>query len=146
MVERALGIQFEPLARLDTAQLGLIWQRFRDRFPRTETHPPLPPAVERFEGWRPFQLEVQIEVAEAPPVPRLWLLDEAGTELIQVQPDRFLRNLPAPQVVRVRLTRTGSPVAVIKSGGKVPPRLRSTLEQLGTMPRSPPGMSLAEGA
>ena len=35
---------------------------------------------------------MQFEATESPALPRLWLLNEAGTEMIQVQNDRFIKN------------------------------------------------------
>jgi hypothetical protein len=55
-----------------------------------EEHPPLPPVFESFEPPLPPQVEVSFE--EKPPVPRVWFLNEPGSELIQVQPDRFIHN------------------------------------------------------
>ena len=90
LAETVLGLQFEPLAGLTTAHLGLLWQRFRSQLPSIEEHPPLPPVVEKFEPPSPAQVEVNIE--EKPPVPRVWFLNEPKSELVQVQPDRFIHN------------------------------------------------------
>lgn len=92
LVEVVLGVQFEPLERLRVVHLGLLWQDFRDRFPRTEEQVPLEPAVELFGATRPTQPLVRFTVRERPPVPRVWLLSHSGTELIQIQQDRFIRN------------------------------------------------------
>jgi uncharacterized protein (TIGR04255 family) len=35
---------------------------------------------------------VRVQMLESPPAPRVWFLNEAGTELIQVQSDRFIHN------------------------------------------------------
>ena len=35
---------------------------------------------------------MQFEATETPEMPRLWLLNTAGTEMIQVQRDRFIKN------------------------------------------------------
>jgi uncharacterized protein (TIGR04255 family) len=91
-VEVALSVQFEPLAALRTAQLGILWNRFRDSYPRIEEHAPLEPAREEFGVRVPPQVGVRIETFDTPPVPRLWFLNEPGTELIQIQPDRFIHN------------------------------------------------------
>lgn len=90
LTETVLGLQFEPLAGLSTAHMGLLWQRFRSQLPLIEEHPPLPPAVEKFEPPPPAQVEVSIE--EKPPAPRVWFLNESKSELVQVQPDRFIHN------------------------------------------------------
>jgi uncharacterized protein (TIGR04255 family) len=90
LAETVLSLQFEPLAGLTTAHVGLLWDRFRKQFPMIEEHPPLPPVFEKFELPSPPQIEVSFE--EKPPVPRVWFLNEAGSELIQVQSDRFIHN------------------------------------------------------
>lgn len=92
VVEVALSVQFESLKKLRTPQLGLLWREFRDRFPVTEEHAPLNVVVERFDAPRVRKGVVRIEMLESLPTPRCWFLNEAGTELIQVQQDRFVLN------------------------------------------------------
>lgn len=92
VVEVALSVQFDSLIKLRTPQLGLLWREFRDRFPITEEHAPLDAVVERFGARRVRKGVARIEILESPPTPRCWFLDEAGTELIQVQHDRFVHN------------------------------------------------------
>jgi uncharacterized protein (TIGR04255 family) len=90
LAETVLSLQFESIAGLTTAHIGLLWQRFRDRFPLIEEQPPLSPILEKFGPPSPAQVEVTVE--EKPPVPRLWFLNQDKTELIQVQADRFIHN------------------------------------------------------
>lgn len=92
VVEVALSVQFETLANLRTPQIGLLWQQFRDRFPKTEEHPPLDPVLERFGVPQTAREGFRIQVLPAPPVPRCWFLNQHGTELVQVQQDRFVHN------------------------------------------------------
>ncbi len=92
VVEVALSVQFDSLNKLRVPQLGLLWREFRDRFPVTEEHTPLDAVVERFGAPRVRKGGVKIEMPESPPTPRCWFLNEAGTELIQVQHDRFVHN------------------------------------------------------
>lgn len=92
VVEVALAVQFETLTSLRTPQLGLLWQRFRDRFPKIEEHAPLESIKERFDVKRTSKPLMRFEMMEKLPVPRCWFLNDAGTELIQVQQDRFARN------------------------------------------------------
>lgn len=92
VVEVALAVQYDPLEDLRSTQLGLLWLEFKDRFPKTEEHPPLGPMVEEFGDKRPSKPELRVEMLDKPPTPRLWYLDEAGTELVQVQQDRFAHN------------------------------------------------------
>lgn len=90
VAETVLSLQFEPLTGLTAAHVGLLWGRFRHRLPIVEEQPPLQPVFERFGPPSPPRIEVTVE--QKPPVPRLWFLNEAGTELIQVQSDRFIHN------------------------------------------------------
>lgn len=92
VVEVALSVQFEKLASLHAPQLGYVWQLYRNRFPKTEEQPPLEPAFEQFGPRAVGRPGVRLELVPAPPAPRLWLLNESGTELVQVQQDRFVRN------------------------------------------------------
>lgn len=92
VVEVALSVQFEPLTNLRTPQIGLMWQGIRDRFPKTEEHAPLEPSIERFGGQLSSPGSVRVQVMRQPPVPRCWFSNESGTELIQIQQDRFIHN------------------------------------------------------
>ncbi len=41
--EVALGVHFAPPPALRTTHAGLLWERWRSNYPRTEDHPVLPP-------------------------------------------------------------------------------------------------------
>jgi uncharacterized protein (TIGR04255 family) len=86
-----LGAQFKPIEGFGVPHLGLLWERFRDRFPRFEQHPPLGHTIER-RGVRPQQPQFEMQVISGALKPRLWVLNEAGDQLLQVQEDRFIRN------------------------------------------------------
>jgi len=90
LAEVALSVQFEPIDGLGAARLGLLWSTFRNRFPSVEEHPQLPPTFEDFQPPSPPKVEIVLE--QKAPVPRLWFLNDPKTELIQVQPDRFIHN------------------------------------------------------
>jgi len=92
VVEVVLGVQYEPLPALRTPQIGLLWSEFREHFPKLEEHAPLDPMMERFGIAGTPRANVRFEMMQKPPVPRCWFLNEAGTELIQVQQDRFVHN------------------------------------------------------
>ena len=85
-----MAVSFDPLPGIRTVQLGLLWQsKFRHRFPRVEEQPPIEPAVENFERKRQ---EFSVSFETGPIMPRLWFLDSAGVELVQVQRNWFARN------------------------------------------------------
>lgn len=92
LVEVAMSVQFEPIAGLHTPQIGLLWQEYRDRFPKTEEHPPLEPVFEVFALRPKPRAKARFEILSAPPVPRCWFLTAEGDGLIQVQNDRFVHN------------------------------------------------------
>lgn len=114
VVEVALSVQFESLNKLRTPQLGVLWQKFRNHFPITEEHAPLDAVVEQFGARRVRKGAAQIKILGSPPTPRCWFLNEAGTELIQVQHDRFIHNwrkagteAEYPRYEHIRATFTG---------------------------------------
>jgi uncharacterized protein (TIGR04255 family) len=89
VVEVALSIQFEPLAGFRVAHFGLFWAQIRDRFPKAQEQPALPPTVERF-GARVQVPQLQFSVGVISP--RCWFLDRDETELLQLQSDRVIHN------------------------------------------------------
>jgi len=92
LVEVVLSVQFAPLPGITIAHLGLLWGRFRDQFPQVEEHAPLPRVYEALDSPRALEARVSFEVADRPPSPRLWFVKGEGSELIQVQADRFIHN------------------------------------------------------
>jgi uncharacterized protein (TIGR04255 family) len=94
VAEVALSVQFEPLNLMKTGDLGNLWSLFRKSgFSRTEDHRPLDAFDERFDP-RAYVQETGIlfRTLDPPPMPRVWFLNEQGTELVQVQRDRFIHN------------------------------------------------------
>lgn len=63
---------------------------FQEKFPETKEMPPLSHVIERFG--RPAVPEVRLQVKAGVSVPRYWFKSTDGTELVQVQCDRFIRN------------------------------------------------------
>jgi uncharacterized protein (TIGR04255 family) len=92
VVETVLSVQFERLPALRSVHLGLFWERIRDRFPNTEDRPALAPVVERPVERVSQALQLRFEAQETLSLQRLWLLNSAGTEMIQLQNDRFIKN------------------------------------------------------
>ena len=90
VVEVASSIQFGSIEGLNTARLGLLWGRYRDRYPRTEIHPPLGSVIESFGAPASPNISFTFEGAVMPL--RFWFLAEEGTRLLQVQRDRFALN------------------------------------------------------
>ena len=92
VIELVLSVQFDPIDELHVPHFGVLWSQFRPDFPRTEEHPPIPPVIETFGQFALARLGFQVEMSELSLLPRLWFLNEPGTELIQVQQDRFIHN------------------------------------------------------
>lgn len=91
VVEVVLGVQFGPLMGLQTPQVGLLWSTFRTDFPKTQELPALEPVFEMFGTRGPFA-EVKIDLVAGPPPIRFFFVNDAETDLVQVQRDRFIRN------------------------------------------------------
>ncbi|MFN0171443.1 MAG: TIGR04255 family protein [Bryobacteraceae bacterium] len=92
VVETVLSVQFEPLTALRTAHLGILWEKFRARYPKVEDHPPLDSVSEQFPEVPRPRLGLQLQTFDRQPVPRMWFIADQGNEMIQVQPDRFVKN------------------------------------------------------
>ncbi len=90
VAEVACSLQFEPLRQLDGPRLGLLWDRFKGRYPKAKQYAPLPNVVETFTRQAPPQFRV--ELLQDLPFPRFWFLSEDESRLVQVQDDRFVVN------------------------------------------------------
>ena len=86
-----MGVQFKPLG-LTTPHLGLLWKSYRSEdLLQVEEHPPLEHSIERFGVVkRPYDVFLKISRREL--TNRVWFHNETGSELIQVQADRFIFN------------------------------------------------------
>lgn len=92
VVETVLSAQFEPILKIGTVHFGLFWERIRKEFPTAEGKPSLEQVFERF-GELPKRLpSLRFEVREDGKPERFWFVNEAGTEMIQLQVDRFIKN------------------------------------------------------
>lgn len=95
VVEVAISVQFKPLEKLRSSHFGLIWSLLRSKgFTRTEDHGPIDPSIEDFAAV-PHLAQVGVTVqmfSDAPPLPRVWFLNERENELVQIQRDRMTVN------------------------------------------------------
>jgi uncharacterized protein (TIGR04255 family) len=89
VIETVLGVQFPRLKGFSIPHFGLFWHSVRAEYPVQEMKPPLGPVVEGFgvPGAAPGGIQFVTD-----PEARCWFIDRSGTELIQVQHDRFIRN------------------------------------------------------
>jgi uncharacterized protein (TIGR04255 family) len=93
VVEVALSVEFLPLAGWRSPYAGRYWESLGLEYPTTEEMPPLPSSIETFnnEATAPQLPTPRIQFAE-PISSRFWFISESGSELIQVQRDRFTTN------------------------------------------------------
>lgn len=92
VVETVLAAQFEPIKGMRTVHFGLFWERIRERFPTTEDKPALEAAFERFEEAPKRTPRLRFEAREDATPERMWFVNKPGTEMIQLQVDRFIKN------------------------------------------------------
>jgi uncharacterized protein (TIGR04255 family) len=94
VVEVAISLQFKPLDLLRSSHFGLLWQAFRtEGFTRTEDHGEIGAKFEDFEGQPMPRVGIRVQsFDDAPPLPRVWYLDDKQNELIQIQRDRIVVN------------------------------------------------------
>jgi uncharacterized protein (TIGR04255 family) len=95
VVEVAISVQFKPLDRLRSAHFGLIWSLLlKNGFTRTEDHGTIEPSMEEFGAPpRTAPAGVSVEMySDAPPLPRVWFLNDRENELVQIQRDRLTVN------------------------------------------------------
>ena len=90
VVEVAMAVQFDDVPDLTGPMMGLLWSRFRDKFPRLQIHPQRSQSFENFDkDEEPPQF--MLEFGSHPP-PLVWYISEDDSELIQVQRNRFVFN------------------------------------------------------
>lgn len=89
IAEVACGVLFNHIENFRSAHVGLFWKSLESEFPRIEEAPPIEPVIERQQG---ATQEFKLEIVALPPMRRTWLLNGDGTNLIQIQQDRFLFN------------------------------------------------------
>jgi uncharacterized protein (TIGR04255 family) len=87
--EVAIGVYFNPIAALDSVRIGLLWERWRQRYPHAEEQPPLPPVVPESFG-KPSLSQTVIFGPAA--FPRIWYQSQDRDQLVQVQRDRVVHN------------------------------------------------------
>jgi uncharacterized protein (TIGR04255 family) len=92
LTEVVLGAQFDVIPGFLSPHIGVVWQQFRKSFPRIEEHSPLPPLFETFGSNPQFAPAIGIQFVTEAEAPRVFFVNDARTELLQIQKDRFLHN------------------------------------------------------
>lgn len=90
LIEVSISLQFEPIKELHIGFIGLIWDRFRDRYPTVEIADELAHEIEKFGVIS--RKSQGIQFLERVPVPRVLFISEDQQYLIQLQKDRFIFN------------------------------------------------------
>lgn len=92
VVEVVLSAGFQPLQALRLVEIIKFWEaRIQAQLPRVEEQGRYEMPLEQFGGG--IQLpSVSWQVLQAPPVPRLWFLNDEGSQLLQIQNDWVARN------------------------------------------------------
>lgn len=94
VVETAMSIQFDELTGFKAIHFGLFHERIAEHYPISEDHPRLQPIEELFPK-APAMSGFQFHAGVRPQ--RVWFKDtEFGSQLVQLQPDRFTFNWRRP--------------------------------------------------
>jgi uncharacterized protein (TIGR04255 family) len=93
VVEVALSVQLEPLAKLSTQDLAVFWDEVLHRERSWKEAPPIPPALEWFGIPQPqANVELRFQQLEEPPPHRALFVSTDQTSLLQLQRDRLVQN------------------------------------------------------
>lgn len=96
VIETVLGVQFNPLKDFSIPHFGLYWQKIREIYPTYEIKPILPRVFEQFDSPQKPSTMREIEFRSLsfpnPQDCRCWFINEKGTQLIQLQKDKFITN------------------------------------------------------
>lgn len=90
--EVALGVQFDAIEGFTDAHAGVVWGALRERYPRTEVHPPADNPVEDLSGPPVPSGPSFFFGAGQQPASRTWLISADDTELLQIQSSRVVFN------------------------------------------------------
>jgi uncharacterized protein (TIGR04255 family) len=88
VIEVVCGILFKSIDTMLAPHFGLLWEKYKPEYPICREVPPLTPVIERF-GEQP---QIDLQLANVPPLPRTWFVHKNDNGIIQVQRDRFLHN------------------------------------------------------
>jgi uncharacterized protein (TIGR04255 family) len=92
VAEVALGFAFQELSAFSTVHFGLLWERFREAYPRAEDLKPMEVPREVRPDADQRVLPPRLQVLTKLPRPRCWFLTADGTQVIQVQGNAFFHN------------------------------------------------------
>ena len=90
LVEVAISTQFPCPPGYQNIEAGEVWALFKDRFPKTQEEPYIPPSFEIFGA--PTQPNFPFNFSSFSLPIRYWFTHPEKPEIIQFQPDRFIHN------------------------------------------------------
>jgi uncharacterized protein (TIGR04255 family) len=91
VIETVLSVQFEPIPAFKTIHFGLFWQQLRDEFPSVQDHSALQAVIEQPSDSSQGP-KFRFEALDSLTPQRVWFVNNDGSELIQIQNDRFIKN------------------------------------------------------
>lgn len=92
IAEVVAAVKFKRLPDQALVHFGTLWQsQLAESFPQVQERPPYAAPIERF-GREALASQLRVIVENQMPSPRLWFLNEAGDELLQLQRDWFACN------------------------------------------------------
>lgn len=92
VVETVIGVQFPELPGFRSAHFGLYWETIKDKgYAKTEDKPRLTEVSEPFPR-RLIPAEATLHLGSTSVPQRAWYTAASESELVQLQPDRFLFN------------------------------------------------------
>ena len=127
VVEVALAIQFKSAIGFRSFDLGKVAACWSDTLPEVSERPPLGPMAVEFAG-----PAVAFKVSEETETPRLWLMNEPGSQLLQLQQDRL--------VVNWRRLPSDIPYPPLRVHPRVPGRGMEPADGCSSRPRAVPDL------
>lgn len=91
VVEKAVGVEFSPLARWGVPHFGLYWSEINDEYPKFDVQPPLPSQIEAVDQAQRGAPGLTIEFGDPSRV-RCWFLHRSDSQLLQLQDNRLILN------------------------------------------------------
>lgn len=92
VAEVVAAVRFSPMSLPAISSVGALWhESLRSRYPGFEAQAPYDAPEERFES-RPVRHGFGFRFSQHPPLPRFWLTDDTGHEVLQIQQDWFAAN------------------------------------------------------
>jgi uncharacterized protein (TIGR04255 family) len=75
VTEVVLGVQFNSLERFLSPHLGLVWERFKEKFPKVEERPPLAATFETFGPHPQFFPAISMQLFASGDRPRVLFIN-----------------------------------------------------------------------